>query len=91
MTAQMIISVFTLVIYLIIIFVFNKARIKYTGGKVGKVINLILVTVCLLFVADYVIILDQVVKADLLETIRALFRTAALSFLAYGGAKVADS
>jgi len=91
MTAQMIISVFTLVIYLIIIFVFNKARIKYTGGKVGKVINLILVTVCLLFVADYVVILDQVVDKELLETIRALFRTAALSFLAYGGAKIAES
>lgn len=91
MTAQMIISVFTLIIYLIIIFVFNKARIKYIGGKVGKVINLILVTVCLLFVADYVIILDQVVNGELLDIIRALFRTAALSFLAYGGAKIADS
>jgi len=91
MTAQMIISVFTLVIYLIIIFVFNKARVKYTGGKVGKVINLILVTVCLLFVADYVTILDPVVDTEVLEIVRALFRTAALSFLAYGGAKVADS
>lgn len=91
MTAQTIILIFTLVIYLIIIFVFNKARIKYAGGKVGKVINLILVTVCLLFIADYVVIFDQVVAADVLEIIRALFRTAALSFLAYGGAKVADS
>ncbi|MCG8687859.1 MAG: hypothetical protein MI892_23480 [Desulfobacterales bacterium] len=91
MTTQMIISVFTLTIYLIIIFVFNKARIKYAGGKVGKVINLILVTVSLLFVADYVTILSAVVDQEILETIRALFRTAALSFLAYGGAKVADS
>ena len=91
MTAQTIILIFTLVIYLIIIFVFNKARIKYAGGKVGKVINLILITVCLLFVADYVVIFDQFVAADVLEIIRALFRTAALAFLAYGGAKVADS
>lgn len=91
MTAQTIISVFTLVIYLIIIFVFNKARVKYAGGKVGKVINLILVTACLLFIADYVVILDKFVDQDLLEIVRALFRTAALSFLAYGGAKVADS
>lgn len=91
MTAQTIISIFTLVIYLIIIFVFNKARIKYAGGKVGTVINLILVTVCLLFVADYVIIFDQMVDARVLEIVRALFRTAALSFLAYGGAKVSDS
>jgi len=91
MTAQMIISIFTLAIYLIIIFVFNKARIKYAGGKVGKVINLILVTVCLLFVADYVTILDQLIDTELLDIIKALFRTAALSFLAYGGAKIADS
>ncbi len=91
MTAQTIILIFTLVIYLIIIFVFNNARIKYAGGKVGTVINLILVTVCLLFVADYVVIFDNFVDADILDTIRSLFRTAALSFLAYGGAKVAAS
>lgn len=91
MTAQTIILIFTLVIYLIIIFVFNKARIKYAGGKVGKVINLILVTVCLLFIADYVIIFDQLIPGEVLDTVRALFRTAALAFLAYGGAKVADS
>lgn len=91
MTAQMVISIFTLVIYLIIIFVFNKARIRYAGGKVGKVINLILITVCLLFVADYVTIFDQVIDAEILGIIKALFRTAALSFLAYGGTKIADS
>ena len=91
MTAQMTISVFTLVIYLIIIFVFNNARIKYAGGKVGKVINLILVTVCLLFLADYVVVLEPFMNTEILEIIRALFRTAALSFLAYGGTKVADS
>ena len=91
MTAQMSISIFTLVIYLIIIFVFNKARIRYAGGKVGKVINLILITVCLLFVADYVTIFDQIIDAEILGIIKALFRTAALAFLAYGGAKIADS
>ncbi|MBU1194754.1 MAG: hypothetical protein KKE62_16550 [Proteobacteria bacterium] len=91
MTAQTIILIFTLVIYLIIIFVFNKARIKYAGGKVGKVINLILVTASLLFVADYVIIFDKFIAYDVLEIVRALFRTAALSFLAYGGSKISDS
>ncbi len=91
MTAQTIILIFTLVIYLIIIFIFNKARIKYAGGKVGTVINLILVTVCLLFVADYVVIFDRVIPIDILEIIRSLFRTAALGFLAYGGTKVANS
>ena len=91
MTAQMIISIFTLVIYLIIIFVFNKARIEYAGGKVGQVINLILITVCLLFVADYVTIFDLILNVEVLNIIKALFRTTALSFLAYGGAKIAAS
>jgi hypothetical protein len=91
MTAQTIILIFTLVIYLIIIFVFNKARIKYSGGKVGEVINLILVTVCLLFIADYVVIFNNIMNMEALEVVRALFRTAALSFLAYGGAKIANS
>ncbi|MDY0221620.1 MAG: hypothetical protein RBR67_10825 [Desulfobacterium sp.] len=91
MTAQMIISVFTLVIYLIIIFVFNKGRLKYAGGKVGKLINLILITVSLLFVADYVTILEPFMSMEILDIIRALFRTAALGFLAYGGGKLTDS
>ena len=58
---------------------------------IPQVINLILVTVSLLFIADYVIIFDNAVDQEVLEIIRALFRTAALSFLAYGGAKIADS
>jgi len=91
MTAQTIILIFTLVIYLIIIFVFNRARIKYAGGKVGKVINLILVTVCLLFIADYVVIFDTFIDAEILTIAKSLFRTAALAFLAYGGTKITDS
>jgi hypothetical protein len=91
MTAQTMILIFTLIIYFIIIFVFIKARVKYAGGRVGKVINLILVTVCLLFIADYVIIFDNLIDTDTLEIVKSLFRTAGLSFLAYGGAKIAGS
>lgn len=91
MTAQTILLIFTLIIYLVIILVFNKARIKYAGGRVGEVINLILVTVCLFFISDFVVIFDYMIDTDILETVKALFRTAALAFLAYGGAKVANS
>jgi len=91
MSAQTIILVFTLVIYIIILFVFSKARKKYAGGKVGEVVNLILVTVVLLFLADYVGMLSPYIDSEILDIIKALFRTAGLSFLAYGGAKVADS
>ncbi len=91
MTAQTILLIFTLIIYLVIILVFNKARIKYAGGRVGEVINLILVTVCLFFISDFVVIFDYMIDTDILEIVKALFRTAALAFLAYGGAKVANS
>jgi len=91
MSAETIILVFTLIIYVIILFVFSKARKKYAGGKVGEVINLILVTVVLLFLADYVGILSSYLDEEIIGIIKALFRTAGLSFLAYGGAKVAES
>jgi hypothetical protein len=44
-----------------------------------------------LFVADYVAILEPFLDNEVLEIIRALFRTAALGFLAYGGGKLTDS
>lgn len=90
-SAETIILVFTLFIYIIILFVFNKARKKYAGGKVGQVINLILVTVALLFFADYASIMGSYLDEELILTIKSLFRTAGLSFLAYGGVKVAGS
>lgn len=91
MTANTLILIFTLVIYFIIIYVFNKARVKYAGGKVGKVTHLIMVTVFLLFISDYVIVFSSLVNIDILKIIQSLFRTAGLAFLAYGGAKIADS
>lgn len=90
-SAQTVILIFTLFIYIIVLFVFNKARKKYAGGKVGQVVNLILVTTALLFISDYVPILSGYVEADLINTLKAIFRTAGLSFLAYGGVKVAGS
>ncbi|MBF0573624.1 MAG: hypothetical protein HQK69_07680 [Desulfamplus sp.] len=91
MPAQTVILIFTLVIYIMIIVVFNKARKKYAGGKVGEVINLILVTVTLLFIADYVGILSAYVDREIIDITKSLFRTAGLSFLAYGGVRVAES
>jgi hypothetical protein len=58
MTVNLIVLAITLFIYILIILAFNKARSKYKGGKVGDVINLIMVTVVLLFVADFIGLLD---------------------------------
>jgi hypothetical protein len=89
LTAQNVILLFTLMIYILILIVFSKARKKYAGGKVGEVINLILVTAILLFLADYVLLLSPYLSVDLLTIAQAGFRTAGLAFLAYGGVRIA--
>jgi hypothetical protein len=90
MSPNVTVLVFTLFIYVLIIAAFNKARAKYKGGKIGDVINLILVTVVLLFVADYVRLLSDYFGEGTIFTLQTLFRTIALSFLAYGGSRVAS-
>ena len=90
MTIKLIVLAITLFIYVLIIIAFNKARGKYKGGKVGDVINLILITVVLLFVADYVGLLDQYLSENITFVLQTLFRTTALSFLALGGTRIAS-
>jgi len=90
MDPSTVILIFTLFIYVLILFAFNKARIKYSGGKIGDVINLILITVVLLFIADYVMLLKKIFPEDIIFTVQTLFRTIALSFLALGGTKIAS-
>lgn len=89
-SSKFIILFLTLVIYILILIAFNKARAKYSGGKIGDVINLILITVILLFVADYVLLLNNILSENIIFTLQTLFRTIALSFLAYGGVRIAS-
>jgi hypothetical protein len=89
MKAELVILVLTLFIYVLIVAAFNKARVKYAGGKVGDVVNLILITVVLMFLGDYVLLLEPYLEGNILFTLQTLFRTIALSFLAYGGARFA--
>lgn len=89
MSAEVIILAITLFIYVLIIAAFNRARSKYAGGKVGDVINLILITVILLFIADYTLLLRSYLPGHVMITMQTLIRTIALSFLAYGGTKIA--
>lgn len=89
LTPRIIVLVFSLFIYVLILVSFNKARKKYSGGKIGEVIKIILVTVILLFVAEYVYMFEQILTPDIMFIINAIFKTLALSFLAYGGTKIA--
>ncbi|RLA94440.1 MAG: hypothetical protein DRG25_02535 [Deltaproteobacteria bacterium] len=90
MSVKITVLCFTLIIYILILVAFNKARAKYAGGKIGAVINLILITVILLFIADYVKLFDEYLSENILFMFQSLFRAAALSVLAFGGIRIAS-
>ncbi len=90
MAPRIIVLIFSLFIYVLILISFNKARKKYSGGRIGEVIKIILVTVVLFFLADYVYMFEEYLAEDILFTLKTVFKTLALSFLAYGGTKIAS-
>ena len=91
MTSKFIVLLFTSFIYVLVLIGYNKARTRFAGGKIGKMINLILVTVLLLFAADYILLFEGVLSGNTVFLIQTLFRTAGLSVLAFGGIRIAGS
>ncbi len=89
MSTKFIILLFTSFIYVLVLVGFNKARLKFAGGKVGAVVTLVIATVILLFVADYVLLFEGLLSEATIFVTQTLFRTAALSCLAFGGIKIA--
>lgn len=90
MSAQTTVYLFHLIIYILIIIAFNKARAKYAGGKIGEMINLILVTTILLFCSDYTQVFTGIISDNIIFSAQAIFRAAALSFLAFGGIRISS-
>ena len=90
MSTKFVALLFTSFIYVLVLAGFNKARLKFKGGKIGSLVNLVIVTVLLLFIADYVLLLEGYISGGLLFILQTLFRTAALSVLAFGGIKIAS-
>ena len=74
-------------VYLIIIIVFLFARRKYKGGLIETVINLIIVTVGFLFVADLSLFLSYQYGLRLAFTVHVVFKIIAMVFLSVGGMK----
>lgn len=89
MTTRTIILALSLFIYVLALISFNKARKKYSGGKIGEVIKIILITVILLFVADYALVFEGILSEETVFTLETVFKALAVSFLAYGGTKIA--
>jgi hypothetical protein len=67
---------------------FNKARSKFAGGNIGKLINLVIVTVILMFVADYTLLFEGLLSEQVIFLVQTLFRTAGLSVLAFGAIRL---
>lgn len=90
MSVELIVLALTLFLYILIIIAFNKARLKYKGGKVGDVVNLILITVVLLLFTDHIGLADGYLSENTIFVLQTVFRTTALSFLALGGTRIAS-
>lgn len=79
---------FILVLYIITLVIYNRAKKEYVGGKIGAAINLIMVFVAFLFLSDYV---DYFVSSLLplgdqaRFSVKILFRLVAICVLAFGG------
>jgi hypothetical protein len=89
MSTKFIVLLFTSFIYVLVLVGFNKARVKFAGGKIAAVLTLVIATVVLLFIADYVLLFEDFFSANSIFITQTLFRTAALSCLAFGGIRIA--
>jgi tRNA A-37 threonylcarbamoyl transferase component Bud32 len=81
---------FILILYILTLVIYNRAKKEYVGGKIGAAINLIMVFVAFLFLSDYV---DYFVSSLLplgeqaRFSVKILFRLMAICVLAFGGLK----
>jgi tRNA A-37 threonylcarbamoyl transferase component Bud32 len=79
---------FILVLYVITLIIYNRAKKEYVGGKIGAAINLIMVFVACLFLSDYVdyFLSSLLPLGDQAKfSVKILFRLLAICVLAFGG------
>ena len=91
MSTKFMVLLFTSFIYVLVLVGFNKARSRFAGGSVGKLVNLVIVTVILLFFADYALLFEGFLSDQIIFLIQTLSRTAGLSVLAFGGIRIGGS
>lgn len=87
MTPETTVYLFMLVIYIIIVYIFDRARRKFQGGIIAMVINLIIISTLLLLCADFTHFLGFLGQ-DVVYILQAVFRLAAMCALAFGGLRL---
>ncbi len=87
MTPETTVYLFMLVIYIIIVYIFDRARRKFQGGTIAMVINLIIISTVLLLCADFTYFLGFL-GPDIVYIFQSVFRLAAMCALAFGGLRL---
>ncbi len=81
-------QVLILVFYIMTLFIYNRARNEYIGGKIGAAINLIMGFLLILFLSDlvdYFMVLVLSREDDTIQIIKILLRLTAICILFFGG------
>jgi len=76
-----------LVIYVIIIYIFDRARRKFKGGNIELVIKLIIINNVLLLAADYTNVLGFL-GSDIVYVVQTVLRLSAMCAMAFGGLRL---
>lgn len=87
LTPETTVYLFMLVIYILILYIFDRARRKFKGGTIEMVIKLIIINALLLLAADFTHFLGFLgpEAAYILQTV---LRLAAMCALAFGGLRL---
>ena len=78
----------SLIFYIMTLIIYNRARKEYAGGKIADAINLIMIFLAILLIADsadYFLQAFLSVGDDIELIIKILFKLLALSVLFFGG------
>ena len=86
-TPEMTVDLFTLVIYIIIIYIFDRARKKFQGGTIEMVIKLIMINTILLLASDFTRFLGFL-GPEMSDMLQMVLRLAAMCAIAFGGLKL---
>ena len=87
LTPQTTVYLLMLVIYVIILYIFDQARIKFKGGTIEMVVKLIIINTVLLLAADYTYIFEFL-GPDWVYILRTILRLGAMCALAFGGLRL---
>ena len=87
LTPETTVYLFMLVIYIIILYIFERARKKFQGGNIEMVIKLIIANTVLLLLSDFTRFLGFL-GPEITYVLQMVFRLAAMCAIAFGGLKL---